>query len=152
MKKGIQLFAILIASLALFVATGIPHHHHEDDICFENSHRDAACDHQDHSSAKNNHEAEKAEDHHDSEKSEDHHNCLLDIEILLPPQQNDNEVENFIYLDESPGIDGIATLLTNFYFEDQILHGQQISHSPPILQYHSRCVIGSPGLRAPPVC
>jgi len=143
MKRGIYIFALLIATLALLADIIIPHHHHEDEICFADSHCNADCNHQDHSSA---------EDNHDAEKGEDHQNCLLDVEILLPPQQDDTGAENIIYLDVSFGIDGLTALLTNLLLEDQILQGQQIWHSPPILQYHSRKVIGSPGLRAPPVC
>jgi len=44
MKKGITIFSIILVTIALMASMLIPHHHHGDEVCFVDSHCEAACD------------------------------------------------------------------------------------------------------------
>ncbi len=152
MKKGIYIFALLMATMALVAGIIIPHHHHENEICFTDFHSDAACEDHAHSDACNSPDAENPEDHHDAEGPEGHENCMLDVEIISPPIQDKSLAETLVYSNDYSGFDGYTTLLIDLLNADQLPPGEQIPHRPPILQFYSHTVFGSPGLRAPPVC
>jgi hypothetical protein len=152
MKKGIYIFALLMATMALVAEIIIPHHHHEDKICFADFHSDAACENHSHSDACKHDNAENPENHHDAEGPENHQNCMLDVEIILPLLHDRSLAVTSVYSNDYLSFNGFTTLLIDLLKADQIPPGEQISHGPPILQFYSHTVFGSPGLRAPPVC
>jgi len=137
-KRYTAILIILLANTLILAHAVIPHHHHEDKICFTESH----CDHEDHDNNKN-HE-------HDHDSDNEHVFCLLKQIVGVPVNHLKQDYK-------CPGFDldqlnnNFHIFLTDVNTNDFVQKVFLVSHHPFISSNYSEHLIKSSGLRGPPV-
>lgn len=148
MKRKSIIFAVFLVNIALLANILIPHHHHEDEVCFISMHCEADCDTHHQDDADHQHDAAHK---HDTKGAEDHHDCLLDIEVIVPSTHDYTQKIAFTIIEDQSEIDGFTALEISLEAQKHPPSGL-LAFSPLILQHYSCIVSHSQGLRAPPSC
>jgi len=142
MNRLTAIFFILIANIVMLANAVMPHHHHEEDVCFVKSHCQSEDDKHNHGTSQHNHE-------HDC--NSDFQNCVLKQEVVLPSNDLKQECKYFSYIDQHSDFEGFQAVLTDSEFIKSFLPNQLRAHTPLIHSFYSQFVISSLGLRAPPI-
>lgn len=139
-KRIAAISFILLANLVLLAHAVIPHHHHEAEVCFVNSH------------CESDHESDKDHDHHhDHEGSNDYDSCLLKEIVTLPTNQQKPECNYFSYIDQHSTFHGLFAILSEHLLIKDHSADFHLDRPPYIPALYSCIVCSHQGLRAPPL-
>ena len=142
MKRITGICILVLVNILLLAHTIIPHHHHQTQVCLQNSHcQDDGIAHK-HSNHEPQHE-------HDGKNNSD--NCILKQAIVLPGNQVKQEFKNLNNADYHSHFNDYQFILLNTdkaviiaFFS---LNTADFSFTTPFSDF----VSSSLGLRAPPV-
>jgi hypothetical protein len=138
LSKVVSISLLVIANLVILAHDVIPHHHHDDYVCFE--HGSCAAHHANDS------------EHGKLPGSEDEACCILDNLLIIPANSRYDKIisSSSIILPDS-GNHGFALLANaQFDFTKLLLPLLFRQHSQKLNFYHAFTSL-SAGLRAPPV-
>ena len=134
-----------MAGFFFLALTFIPHHHHQNQLCFQNPVHQSEnhCEHQDHK--------ELPGDHQDADNCQDFQFCLTQQIILLPSNHFDLKNQGFKELFQDK-----HNFTNALFLENRIsLYGTYpVNKNGPIAFLSiitQRCKPGGSGLRAPPI-
>lgn len=142
-KKTLAISLILLANLILLAYAAIPHHHHKNEVCFEDSH----CHH--HNDA-HDHDAEG--ESHDHDNSEGEHPCCELSQITATPlNQTKPEVKCIDFTDDFKYSSHLLFTFENLNLARLLSAAKikcRIDYSPTV---NSQPLSLHTGLRAPPI-
>jgi hypothetical protein len=139
-KPKTALFFLIIANIFLLSHAVIPHHHHQDEVCFVETH---CCG--DHHS-----DTEKADtnDHHSDENPD---NCILEVPFIPASNSFRHDIKSCDTPDNTFNISVIQSIFSDLVSVAFKSESSKIaSEAPPIIGY-AQIAIPTCGLRAPPV-
>ncbi len=140
-----------MANIIFLADAVLPHHHHEKEVCFVDSHCQTDSEAHKHETGKHNHEQHATKEHsHDHDGNTESQNCLLKQEVILPSNQIDLECKSFDYVDNT-NFNGFQANLINSELDLQNQENFSIKIPPLISSFYSRIASTSKGLRAPPI-
>ncbi len=130
---------VLLATIVLLAHAVIPHHHHQNEICFEYS--NCECDHDG--------ENQEHKDHKSHNVPHDFQDCILNQVVILPSNEINCEDVCFNLIDQySDGLN--ASLMDSEYIKN--IPSDFIEQFTPLLSSLQSSIIAyNSGLRAPPV-
>lgn len=148
MKRIAAIFFILIAYIIFMAHAVIPHHHHESEVCFTESHCHTGDHHHDHNHDNHKHKHNPVNHDHQHHGNNDAEHCLINLEVVIPT--NNNKFGNEYSIDLLNDFDPIYSGLSDFDLSVELQPSLPISLTPLIISYSS-IASRSNGLRAPPI-
>jgi hypothetical protein len=137
-KKLIAYSFIFLANLAILAHAVLPHHHHEQQVCFERAHCTDDAEAFSHNSTEHNHQ-------HDAT---DNTTCVLSQAVIIPLSQT-KSISN---CDHRSGTDNHDFfIISNFGYDDFQSYSETKASAPEFHSFLISFVTTSLGLRAPPI-
>ena len=124
----------------------IPHHHHESDVCFVNSHCDIETKVHDHNTQEHNHEHDH--EHHNDTKSEP---CVLNQVVVIPANILRLEFKYIDFQDINCDLDQYQAILYDSKTGSNITSHYTVIKRPILSSAYFNFLSSGLSLRAPPI-
>lgn len=137
-KKIIAFSFVFLANLAILAHAFLPHHHHEQQVCFERTHCADDAEVYSHNSTERNHQ-------HDAT---DNTSCVLNQAVIIPLSQT-KSISSCDHRSDT-GYDDFF-IISNFGYDDFQTYSETEASAPEFHSFLISFVTTSLGLRAPPI-